>query len=47
MTGSTSRSPKFMNDLETLERYTLVSGYTIVDDEDAETPAGGGNGRPT
>lgn len=40
VTGSYFEITKFMNDLETAQRYTLVSGYTI-DSEGSELTTGG------
>ncbi len=41
VTGSFFEITKFMNDLETASRYTLVSGY-VIDSEGTETESGQG-----
>ena len=39
VTGSYAEITKYMNELETSSRYTLVSGYTIADEEVAANPS--------
>jgi Tfp pilus assembly protein PilO len=44
--GSYFEITKFMNELETASRYTLVSGYTIVVEENEGETASAANGPP-